>query len=79
MKKTTLEHATAWKSLPPNTKVWLPPEKGFFKINFDTIIRDNFSTQVAVCRDSNGRIIKAISQISPACSPNFDEALELSL
>ena len=25
--------------------------------------------------NSNGRIIKAISQISPACSPNFSEAL----
>ena len=31
--------------------------------------------QAAVCRDSKGKIVKAISQVSPHCDPTFGEAL----
>jgi hypothetical protein len=75
IKKTSLEHAAAWKSLSPKPKAWSLPAAGFFKINFDIAIRDKFSAQAAVCRDSKGRIIKAISQISPPCDPKLGEAL----
>jgi hypothetical protein len=76
IKKTALAHFAAWSSKASNiVEVWSPPAKGSFKINFDTAIKGNFSAQAAVCRDSNGKIIKAISQISPPCDPNFGEAL----
>jgi ribonuclease HI len=48
-------------------------------VNFDTAIRDNFSAQAAVCRNSKGNIIKAISQINPPCDPNYGEALAAQL
>jgi hypothetical protein len=76
IKKTSLAHFAAWSSKASNiVEVWSPPAKGSFKINFDTAIRGNFAAQAAICRDSNGKIIKAISQISPPCDPNFGEAL----
>ena len=75
IKKTSLEHAAAWKSVSPITEVWFPPAAGFFELNFNTAIREKFSTQATVCRESKGRIIKAISQISPPCAPKYGEAL----
>jgi hypothetical protein len=76
IKKTALAHFVVWSSKTSKIiEVWSPPAKGSFKINFDTAIQDNFSAQPAVCRDSNGKIIKAISQINPSCDPNFREAL----
>jgi hypothetical protein len=65
IKKTSLDHAFAWKASHPVTETWHPPIVGHFKINFDTAIKGRFSAQAAVCRDSTGKIIKAISQISP--------------
>jgi hypothetical protein len=75
IKKTSLDHASAWKVSHQVSEVWHPPAVGHFKINFDTAIKGNFSAQAAVCRDSDGKIIKAISQISPPCDPTFGEAL----
>jgi hypothetical protein len=43
---------------------WSPPMEGHYKINFDTEIRDHFSTQAAICRDHIGSILKVVSQIS---------------
>jgi hypothetical protein len=44
IKKTDLAHSAAWKSPPmPLTESWTPLAIGSFKINFDTVIRDNFS------------------------------------
>jgi hypothetical protein len=54
---------------------WSPPSKGAFKINFNIVIKDQFSAQAAVCRDHSGTIINACSQISPKCDPTFGEAL----
>lgn len=53
--------------------------EGCFKINFDTSLRDSFFAQTTVCRDFNDHIIKAISQISHPCDPNFGEALAACL
>ena len=50
-----------------------------YKVNFDTAIRDNFSVQAAVCRDSKGKIVKAIAQVNPPCDPTFGEALAARL
>jgi hypothetical protein len=61
------------------TESWSPPPKDAFKINFDTTIRDQFSTQAAVCRDHSGTIISACSQISPSCDLTYGEALVASL
>ena len=44
-------------------------------INFDIAIREQFSMQAEVCKDSKGHIVKAISQINPPCDPNFGKAL----
>jgi hypothetical protein len=80
IRKTTLAHAAAWHSTSPTVKeIWSPPSAGSFKINFDTAIRENFSVQAAVCRDSKGKIVKAISQTNPPCDPNFGEALAARL
>ena len=38
-----------------------------------------FSSQAAVCRDSKGHIIKAISQINPPCDANYVKALAAQL
>jgi hypothetical protein len=35
--------------------------------------------QAVVCRDSQGHILKALSQISPPCEANFGEALAAQL
>lgn len=40
-----------------------------------TAIWDNFSAQADVCHNSNGNIIKMVSQISGPCFPAFGEAL----
>jgi hypothetical protein len=75
IKKSALAHAATWSSIPAKIDlVWIPPPVGHFKINFDTAIRDRFSVQAAVCRDSHGSILKVISQISPPCTPNYGEA-----
>jgi hypothetical protein len=80
IRRTSLDHATAWKSSSSLVKVpWTPPPAGSYKINFDTAIRQQFSSQAAVCRDSNGLIIKAISQINPTCDSNYGEALAAQL
>jgi hypothetical protein len=75
IKKTSLAHATTWcSSSVKEVQVWIPPQAGHFKINFNTAIRDQFSVQAVVCRDSNGSILKAISRVSPPCTPNYGEA-----
>ena len=70
-----MDHVSAWKALQLDNEVWSPSEADSFKINFDTAIKDNFLAQAAVFRDSNGKIIKAILQISPLYDPSFGEAL----
>ncbi|GLT54398.1 hypothetical protein SLA2020_276000 [Shorea laevis] len=52
---------------------------GSFKINFDMTIRAHLSAQAAICQDSNGCIIRAISQISPPWDPNYGDALAAHL
>jgi hypothetical protein len=80
IKKTTLDHVAAWQSTSSLVKeYWSPPPASSFKINFDPAIRENLSVQAAVCRDSTGKIIKALSQTNPPCDPNFGEALAAQL
>jgi hypothetical protein len=80
IRNTALVHAAAWKvSSPSEPEPWCPPPLGHHKINFDTAIRESFSAQAAVCRNHKGQIIKAISLISPPCSPNYGEALAAQL
>jgi hypothetical protein len=74
--KTVLEHQFAWKTkLAPIPDVWRSPSPPYLKINYDTTIRDTFSTQSAICRDSTGSIIRCISLISSPCSAIYGEAL----
>jgi hypothetical protein len=80
IRKTSLDHAAAWKTTSASTQeLWSPPPEGTFKVNFDTAIRKQFSVQAAVCRDSKGQITKALSQISPPCDANYGEALAAQL
>jgi hypothetical protein len=57
---------------------WIPPSS-WFKINFDTTIRDTYSAQAAVCRNHHEHIIRMTSQISPLCLPNMGESLAANL
>jgi hypothetical protein len=41
--------------------------------------RENFSTQVVVCRNSKGQIIKILTQFRPSYSPVYGEALAAQL
>jgi hypothetical protein len=80
IRKTTLAHVAAWQSTSSLVKeFWSPPFAGSFKINFDTAIREKFSVQATVCRDSTRKIVKALSQTNPPCDPNFGEALATRL
>jgi hypothetical protein len=75
IKRVSLEHYAAWSlKIKPITEAWIKPSQGWCKVNFDAVFRDDFSTQAAVCRNSNGEIIKSLSQVSPPCSPVYGEA-----
>jgi hypothetical protein len=74
--KTVLEHHSAWKKkLAPIPEVWRSLSPPYLKINYDTAIRDTFSAQSAVCRDSSGSILRCISLISFPCTAIYGEAL----
>jgi hypothetical protein len=78
--RVALEHHAAWSSkLHPIKEAWLKPPTSYCKVNFDTAIREAFSTQAAVCRNSKGQIIKAITQVSPHASPVYGKALAAKL
>jgi hypothetical protein len=73
--KIALNHHLAWNTkLVPHLAVWSPPITHFYKINYDTAIRQSFSAQAAVCRDSTGSIVQCSSIISPPCSALLGEA-----
>jgi hypothetical protein len=80
IKKASSEHFATWS---PKKKIdkekWSKPPPCFCKVNFDTIIQEVFFAQAAVCRDSNGVILKVLFQIRPSCSPVFGEALAAQL
>ena len=76
----SLEHFAAWSSkLQPVKEVWSKPPQGFSKINFDAANREDFSSQVAVCSNFNGEIIKILTQVRPPCSFVYGEALVAQL
>jgi hypothetical protein len=78
--RVALEHHIAWSSKLHHVKeAWSKLATGFCKVNFDTAIHGAFSIQAAVCRNSEGQIIKAITQVSPPCSPVYGEALAAKL
>jgi len=73
-------HCDAWShQIDPVPEKWIRPPLHWFKINFDTAIRDSFSSQAAICRNHNGHLIKFASQIQSKCSPNKGEALAAQL
>ncbi|XP_062145976.1 uncharacterized protein LOC133853973 [Alnus glutinosa] len=74
------QHCDAWSAkLFPNPEKWIRPPLHWYKINFDTAIRATFSCQAAICRDNNGKLIKAATRIQAACSSNKGEALAAQL
>jgi hypothetical protein len=75
--KVALDHYKAWKAFTfePKIEKWNPPVPSYFKINFDTAIRDNFSAQAVVCRNHQGKILKTEYLINLPCTPNVGEAL----
>lgn len=54
-------------------------DRFFSRLILNTAIRDFFSVQATVYRDSNDKILRAISQINLACDSNFGEALAARL
>ena len=80
IKRVSSEHYAAWSSKKKLAKEkWSKPPIGFCKVNFDIAIQEDFFAQAAVCRDSNGVILKILSQIRPSCSLAFGEALTAQL
>jgi hypothetical protein len=73
--KSLLSIFLAWH--PPNQDLeekWIPPPPNWVKLNFDIAIRDSYSTQAMVCKDSLGRILHLSTNLSPSCTPNVGEA-----
>ena len=80
IKRVSSEHYETWSSKKkPAKEKWSKPPAGFCRVTFDTAIREYFSAQAAVCRDSNGGILKILSQIRPSYSLAFGEALTAQL
>jgi ribonuclease HI len=78
--KIVLKHFQAWQSVSSAlVEKWIPPAPNWVKINFDIAIRDSFSAQAVVCRNSNGKILHLSSLISSPCSVNEGEALAAQL
>jgi hypothetical protein len=57
----------------PKIAVWAMSSPSYYKVNYDTTIRQDFSAQAAVCRNSRGTIIDCFTLIRPPCSPVFGE------
>ncbi|GLT68009.1 hypothetical protein SLA2020_402740 [Shorea laevis] len=77
--RITHEHFKAWALIPSPPEKWKSPPVLWFKINFDTAIRNSYSAQAAVCRNHHGNIIQIVTEISPPCSPNTGEAIAARL
>jgi hypothetical protein len=78
--KIAFEHFQAWQSISSTPlEKWIPLAPNWVKINFDTAIRDSFSAQAAVCRNSDGKILHLSSLISFPCSVNEGEAFAAQL
>lgn len=78
--KVTLDHQTAWSSkLIPQVEKWISPPLNWYKINFDTAMKNNYSAQVVVCQNNEGKIICMVSQLSDSCSSNVGETLGAQL
>jgi hypothetical protein len=74
------QHCDAWSAkLQPIPEKWIRPPLNWYKLNFDTAIRDSFSCQAAICRDHHGRLVKMATQIQAICTPNKGEALAAKL
>jgi hypothetical protein len=80
LNKTVLKHHSAWTTkLVTTPEVWKRYSPPFFNIKYDTAIRDSFSAQDAICRDSTGSIIQCISLISSPYSAIYCEAIAARL
>jgi hypothetical protein len=52
IRHVSLEHYAAWSlKLWPITEAWIEPPQGWCKVNFDAVIREDYSTQAAVCKN----------------------------
>jgi hypothetical protein len=75
VRRIPLEHQAAWKSkAQPAQKNWSPPQAGNLTINFATYTNISFSVQAAICRNSTGKIVKALYQYSPPYKDLYNEA-----
>jgi hypothetical protein len=80
IKRVSLEHYAAWSlNLHPVKEVWSKPPQGFCKVNIDATVREGYSTQAAICRNSIGEIIKVLTQVRPPYSPVYGEVLAAQL
>jgi hypothetical protein len=80
IKRVTMEHFAVWSSKQkPDKKTCSKPPSDCYKINYDAVSSEVFSTQVAVCRNSKGKIIRILTQFRPPCSSTYDAALAAHL
>jgi hypothetical protein len=80
IKRVTMEHFAAWSSKQKlDKKTWSKPPPDCYKINYDAVSSEDFSTHAAVCRNSKGKIIRMLTQFRPPCSSTYDAALAAHL
>jgi hypothetical protein len=57
-----------------STHSGFPLPQNCFKLNFDVVIRENFSMLAAACRDSSGSVLYGWTKMGPPCDRNVGEA-----
>jgi hypothetical protein len=67
-------HSATWKSLSPSLGDWVPPPRGYHKVNFDVAIKPNYAIAATILRDHRGDILAACSKCLPSMEANQGEA-----
>lgn len=82
VRRVSSEHSKAWSNkigVPDVREEWKPPPEGIIKINFDTAIREEFSSVAAIGRDWKGKTVFACAEIDPPVDPNVGETYAAQL
>jgi len=73
--KLAKKHFAVWSHKNgPSHATWSKSESLSYKINYDTIIRNNLFVQAVVCRDSTCTIIQCLTKINHPCAADYGEA-----
>lgn len=69
------EHVVAWnhKKIISQPSRWVPPAYGFFKVNCDVAVREDFSAGAAVIKNHKGLIVGACVERFSTVDPEEGE------